>query len=450
MRPTPGSSQLSRRELARLAAIATVAAACQPSAGPEPTPAARTEAPRPETPPPGTQPTRTAAPAPQTQRPAPPTLLRSAAFADGRSRDLRRDHSLLIRDGKVAYLGPRDGEPDPAGARVIDAAGATIVPGLVDCHAHFTGLGGANWIARFEDADAELVERGLPNARACVRMGVLAARDVGGPKRLSLRVRDELRGRVDAPTILAAGTWIARRDRYVSFAVQVGSAQELRDAAIAQLDAGADLVKVAVDDGQGASTFSVDELKLMVDAVHARGKKIAAHSQGAGARSAAQAGVDSIEHGFAVDRAAAQAMRGRSTLVTTLSVLASFRTFADTVGGRWDARAIDAQLERALAAVRAARDAGVRIATGTDFGGGSVRPGHLAWEVELLVRAGLAPHEALAAATWVGGEVLGVPHAGTLAAGAPADAVLVHGDPLSDPAALWRVWMVFRAGERVA
>lgn len=449
MRPSPGSPQLSRRELARLAGIATFVAACQPTAGPEPTPAARTATPRPETPSPAAQATPT--PTPQPQRPAPPpTLLRGAAFADGRSRDLKRDVSLLIRDGKVAYLGPRDGEPDPAGARVVDAAGATIVPGLVDCHAHFTGLGGANWVARFEDPDAELLARGLPNARACVRMGVLAARDVGGPRKLNLRVRDELKGRVDAPTILAAGTWIARRGRYVSFAVEVSSAQELRDAALAQLDAGTDLVKVAVDDSQGAATFSADELRLMVEAVHARGKTVAAHSQGAGARNAAQAGVDTIEHGFGVDRAAADAMRGRSALVTTLSVLASFRSFADTVGGRWDARAIDGRMEQALAAVRAARDAGVKIATGSDFGGGSVRPGHLAWEVELLVRAGLEPHHALAAATWVGGEVLGVPQAGTVTAGAPADLVLVHGDPLSDAAALWRVWMVFRGGERVA
>jgi len=141
-------------------------------------------------------------------------------------------------------------------------------------------------------------------------------------------------------------------------------------------------------------------------------------------------------------------MAGHTALVPTLSVLASLVGFAATDGGRFaDARPTsEALLERALDAVRAAHAAGVRIATGSDFGGGSVRPGHLAWEVELLVRAGLAPHEALGSATFVGGELLGLPDAGRLRVGGPADCALVHGDPLSDPAALWRVWLVVHDG----
>jgi len=84
----------------------------------------------------------------------------------------------------------------------------------------------------------------------------------------------------------------------------------------------------------------------------------------------------------------------------------------------------------------------VRIATGTDFGGGSLRANHLAWEVEALVEAGLKPWEALASATVLGGELLGEPEAGRIVEGGPADFFLVHGDPLTDPTALWRVWRV--------
>ncbi len=98
--------------------------------------------------------------------------------------------------------------------------------------------------------------------------------------------------------------------------------------------------------------------------------------------------------------------------------------------------------ERAEESVRLAHAAGVAIATGTDFGGGSTRANQLAWEVECLVAAGLAPWEALGAATWRGGELLGEPEAGVIREGGPADFALVHGDPLSDPAALWRVWRV--------
>jgi len=100
--------------------------------------------------------------------------------------------------------------------------------------------------------------------------------------------------------------------------------------------------------------------------------------------------------------------------------------------------------------VAAAHRAGVRIATGTDFGGGSTRANQLAWEVESLVAAGLEPWEALAAATWRGGELLGEPDAGALREGGPADFALVHGDPLSDPAALWRVWRVAWATDPAA
>ncbi len=380
----------------------------------------------------------------------PATLIRGAALADGRSPSLRRDVSLLIRAGKVAYVGPRDGEPDAGDAQVLDAAGATIVPALVDCHAHFTGSGGANWIARFGDPEAELLARGPLAARALVRAGVLYARDVGAPRRLNVEVRDALAGDAHAPRVLAAGTWIGRREKTVSVAVLVDSAEELRRAALAELDGGADLAKVMVDAGRTGDevTFSVDELKPMVDAVHARGKKVAAHCQGKGARVAAAAGVDSIEHGFGIDAEVAAQMKGRTTFVPTLSVFGSWETFQSTVGGRF-AETKDAMAElkeQAFGAVRIGKRHGVRIATGSDFGGGSVRPGHLAWEVELLVQAGLEPYEALAAATWVGGELLGLPDAGVVREGAPADVVLVHGDPLSDPAALWRVWLVWHDG----
>ncbi len=74
-------------------------------------------------------------------------------------------------------------------------------------------------------------------------------------------------------------------------------------------------------------------------------------------------------------------------------------------------------------------------------GGGSLRANQLAWEVQALVEAGVAPRTAPAAVTWRGGDLLGIPEAGRLTVGGPAHFSLVHGDPLTDPAALWRVWL---------
>jgi len=187
----------------------------------------------------------------------------------------------------------------------------------------------------------------------------------------------------------------------------------------------------------------------VVEAAHRRGARVTAHSgMLPGARVGAEAGVDSIEHGFQLDADVAQAMaENRVALVSTLAVLESWRSFAHTtVIPRFvepEARSrVAARREWAHESVRLAARAGVLIAAGTDFGGGSLRANQLAWEIECLVAAGLEPWQALAAATRNGGTLLGEADAGVIREGGPADFLLVHGDPLSEPAAMWRVWLV--------
>jgi imidazolonepropionase-like amidohydrolase len=388
------------------------------------------------------------------------TVLHDAALADGSSDSLRLGVSVAIVDGRVEAIGAND-EIDQAGAAVIDAGGAVIVPGLVDCHSHLTMQGGSHWIARGDDPPSVLRQVARENAKRLVQAGVLWARDVGAPmadgRPISLDVREELKGKAGNPYIRVAGTWIGKTG-YPDMWVTTDD-EGLKDAALAQLDLGTDLVKIYLDAPGGAkeSPFSVTALKAATDAVHARGAKVACHSGYLdGARVAALAGVDSIEHGMELDDDIARTMKKNNvTLTSTLSVFASWETFARTTAierftteeGR---RRIANRKEGAYAAVAAARRAGVRIATGSDFGGGSVRAGQLAWEVELLVAAGSTPREALIAATRAGGELLGDDHAGRIEKGMAADLVLVHGDPLSDARALWRVWAVFQGGTRVA
>jgi imidazolonepropionase-like amidohydrolase len=387
-------------------------------------------------------------------------ILHDAAIADGAAASLRTGVSLAIEGGRIAWIRPND-SADMTGAEVIDAGGATIVPAMVDCHSHLTMQGGSHWIARGSDSAPVLRQVARDNARRLAHAGILWARDVGAPMSdgapISIGVRDELKGKRGAPYIRVAGTWIGKTG-YPDMWVTV-EGPELKAAAVAQLDLGTDLVKLYMDAPGGVkdAPFAVDDVRAMVAAVHARGARIAAHSGYlAGARVAAEAGVDSIEHGMELDDDIAQTMkRNGVTLVSTLSVFASWETFARTTTLERFATAegrerIAKRKEGAYAAIAAAKRAGVVIATGSDFGGGSVRAGHLAWEVELLVAAGLEPYEALAAATRNGGALYGVQHAGCLEEGQPADLVLVHGDPLSDPRALWRVWAVYQRGERIA
>lgn len=393
----------------------------------------------------------------------PPTrafVLHDAALADARSDRLRVGVSLAIRDGRIEWIRPNE-DAELIGAEIVDAGGATIVPALVDCHSHLTMQGGSHWIARGGDPPEVLRQVARDNAKRLVGAGVLWARDVGAPmadgRPLSIAVRDEIGGKHGQPYIRVAGTWIGKTG-YPDMWVTVDG-PGIKDAAMAQLDLGADLVKLYMDapDRSQTSPFAVEDVRAAVSAIHARGAKVTAHSGYlAGARVAAEAGVDSIEHGFELDDDVARTMAANGvTLVSTLSVFPSWEAFARTTSierftGAEGRERTAKRKASAYAAVATAKRAGVRIATGTDFGGGSVRAGFLAGEVELLVEAGLEPHEALAAATWRAGELLGIDHAGRIEEGMPADLVLVAGDPLSDPRALWKVWAVYQRGVRVA
>lgn len=391
-------------------------------------------------------------------------ILRDAALADGRSDHVSVGVSLAMSNGLIEWIRPND-DADLRGAEVIDAGGATIVPALVDGHAHLTLPGGSHWIDRGADDPHLLRQVARDNARRLVEAGILWAIDVGAPsvngRALSLDTREELRGRSGQPYIRAAGTWVAKTG-YLYMSIDAEDGAGLERAAVEQLDRGSDFVKIMLDAAprgteSTASPFTVDDVRRTVKAVHARGARITAHSTTyEGARVAAEAGIDSIQHGTSIDDETARIMaRNNVALVTTLSVTASWETFASTTRiPRFhsdEGRAkIAERHDRERASIASAKRAGVVIACGSDFGGGSVRAGHLAWEVELLVGAGLDPKDALAAATWRGGQAAGEPTAGRIEPGLPADLVLVHGDPLSDPRALWRVWSVYQRGTRVA
>jgi imidazolonepropionase-like amidohydrolase len=388
------------------------------------------------------------------------TLYRDAALADARSPRLRLGVSLLEEDGRVRWIRPTEEEGDrPPGCEVVDAGGTTIVPGLVDGHSHLTLPGGSHWIDRTSDPTETLLAVAEANGELQYRSGVRWARDVGSPRRaygggeraVCIGVRDRWHGRRDRPYVRAAGTWIAVAGYLPDgLSIEARDGDELVAAAVSQLDDGADFVKLYLDGPDaGTAPWTAAEVGRVAAAVHARGAKVTAHATTLpGARVCAEAGVDSIEHGFELDADVARLMAEHGVaLVTTMTVLKSWLTFATTTailrfaGPDSRARVMD-RLEQARESARLAHAAGVAIVGGTDFGGGSARANQLPWEVECLVEAGLEPWEALAAVTWRGGELLGEPEAGVIRVGGPADFSLVHGDPLSDPTALWRVWRV--------
>jgi len=303
--------------------------------------------------------------------------------------------------------------------------------------------------------------RAIELAETSLRSGVTTARDVGAPQGVSIRLARAARaGEIPAPNIRAAGTWIAHRGTYVSFAKQFGEADELRNAIRTEIEAGADLIKVALagwNEGarpQDAPDVPFDKklLAVAVEEAHKAGFKIACHANDpTSCGIAAQAGVDSLEHGMFLEAGDLEAMaKNKTYLVPTMSVWDAMLYYARAVD--WPEtrrkRAEDLR-ERSRAAVTAAIKAGVKIALGTDAGGGAARHGRIAREAELMVECGMDPRDAVIAATSSAANLIGEGERGTIEEGRIADLVLLDANPLENISALRLIAAVFHEGRRV-
>ena len=197
--------------------------------------------------------------------------------------------SVEVRDGRIHWIGSASQwQGNRATVRVVDGRARTLVPGLMDCHVHYSSSGGPDWIARFTDPLPKISMRAVGLAEASLRSGVTTARDVGAPLGVSIRLAHAARaGEIRSPNIRAAGTWIAHRGTYVSFASHFGEAGELQAAIRAEIEAGADLIKVALsgwNEGarpEGASDIPFNEklLGVAVEEAHKAGFKIACHAK---------------------------------------------------------------------------------------------------------------------------------------------------------------------------
>src|SRR2546429_2495909 len=375
-----------------------------------------------------------------------PIVYRDAALADGAGPSLRKGVSVLVRDRRIVWIRPTSDEGTlPRDVRIIDSGGSTIVPGMVDAHSHLTLPGGSHWIERGADPPEELLEVAEHNGDLLGRAGVRWARDVGSPlavdprdgrrRALALRVRERWRSDLARPKVRVAGTWISHSGVITGgLLIEADDGPALLKAASTQLEDGADFLKLYLDGPKKEEApWTTEDVQTVVELAHGRGAKVTAHSGFlVGARVGIDAGVDSIGHGFELDSDAVASMARQGTfLVSTLAIFRSWASFAQTttlprfVSDEGKER-VARRRERAIESVHLAYRAGVRMATGTDFGGGSLRANHLAWEVEALVEAGLKPWEALACATVLRGGLPGGPAAGGIRGGGHGGFFLVH------------------------
>jgi imidazolonepropionase-like amidohydrolase len=384
--------------------------------------------------------------------------------------------TITVHGGRIERV-ERGLRPPPPGARLIDLSAMTVLPGLIDAHVHLASdrAGNEGLLSQVTESGSLHAFEALWNARKTLLAGFTTVRNLGdhasGPV---MGLRDAIaRGWAQGPRILDAGESISttsgHMDGRLGLADEVGDKlvgtgnlcdgpDECRKAVRRQVGRGADVIKIAttagvnsvIAAGLGQQMFD-DEAKAIVETAHLYGKKVAVHAHGAsGIALALRAGADSIEHGTLTDDAEVRLFRSSGAYyVPTLSTVNGYKerlaadpnAYSPAVREKieWRIGVTGKALERAV-------KSGVKIAFGTDAG--VSKHGRNADEFELMVRHGMTPATALAAATLGAADLLGLSQEiGSIEPGKAADVIAVSGDPLTDVTVLKRVAFVMRAGE---
>lgn len=390
-----------------------------------------------------------------------------ATLIDGTGGKPIPDSVVLVEGSKISAAGRRGEVEIPTDAEVIDAAGRFLLPGLVDLHVHIFHRGFVPLAAKGDEmAYASVVAAN--NLRSALQAGITTMRSVSDFRHLDLAMRTAVeRGILLGPRLFVAGTGLCITGGHGSgmpgVMHEVDGPGEIRKAIRTEVKAGVDLIKMLSSHRTDRPEFSLEEIEAGVDEAHRLGRRLAIHAANlVGTRMAAEAGVDTIEHGSFVDEETAELMAEKGIfLVPTLWVKnhipESIRMQREegkasiwNLSGRdleetetWFSRCV----ERLPETMRLAKAKGVRIGTGTD----NVFPDQpftmVPEEVEWLTRYGLTSMEAIESATRVGAEAIGAEgDFGTVEPGKYADMIMVDSDPLEDVAALKEVSWVMKEG----
>jgi imidazolonepropionase-like amidohydrolase len=398
----------------------------------------------------------------------------------GNGAALREDTAVLVEDGVIQRVAD-DRERCPDGARPLDLGGRTLMPGMTDAHTHASGhvphtAKGAE--APLPGVAAHFLQAEL---RDYLRLGVTTIRVCGSQGLLPQQARQAMRyGAFRGPRLLTCGKIISATAPggrfYGDMYREADGPDDIRRAVREQIRAGADFVKMMTTGARSNELEDPDPLQLtepelaaVTDEAHRLGYRVAAHAEGLdGCEAAIRHGADTIEHGMYLHRRpdllAAMAAAGQ-VLVPTLSGYYWMAGLGEAVGQDAGTAAVPADpdaphadpgmpavltelarhnLAEGAASMRAARQAGVKIALGSDV---SLATG---LEIQRMVHHGLPPGQALAAATGTAAEALGLAgHLGTVAEGKLADLIVVDGDPLAEPALLSDpgcIWLVLQQG----
>lgn len=352
--------------------------------------------------------------------------------------------TLVVRGSKISAVGPSRTLTIPKGARRINGRGLTILPGLIDCHVHLCLGGEADVVGALEAEHPSLtLLKSASYAKATLNAGFTTVRDVGSRDHSIFALKQAIdSGLLPGPRIIGAGLAICMIGGHARFIGQeVEGTEQVRQAVLEQIAAGAGVIKVIASGGvltPGTSPveaqMTMEELSAAVDAARQAEKKVAAHAHGAsGMRNAILAGVRSIEHATLLDEEAGTLMKRYGVyMVPTLSALATTAACRPSCG--IPESALDkakAMTKRHKVSFKSAHQGGISIAMGTDAGTPFNYHGENAQELERMVALGMTTMEAIVASTATAARLIGIQDSvGRLTRGMEADLVVLKGNPL--------------------
>ncbi len=381
--------------------------------------------------------------------------------------------NIIVKDGRIEAIIPLPSDAPslrPTDVTYIDLSDKTVLPGLIDLHTHLSGdPSGEFWRAATTPPEYYTLIA-AKNARITALAGFTTVRDLGSrtDQVTQMLRRATAEGVVPGPRVITSARTIAivgghgdtnGFHKHVNDAISSGFActgavecsLKVREAS----KYGADLIKITATGGvlsqQGRGLeahFTDEEMRAIVETAELLGLKVAAHAHGArGIEAAANAGVHTIEHGTYIDEEAAKAMKANGT--TLVPTLMAFEGIKKNLGKGFYTPVVEAKIREvakiADTIVERSRGYGVKIAFGTDAG---VFPhGENAGEFALMVKGGMSNREALASATTVAAEIVGMEDTiGRIAPGFSADLIAVDGNPLEDVTVLEDVGFVMVRG----